>query len=360
MLWSPRVGLQLRAVGEQHRAGARRHRALLGPHAVRLALEPVSAIPASSSGGWRSASTRPTGLRSCPIRRPSRRSVGNAATNEIDLIDPDYKYPSLVRVQPRLRPRPRVLRAHRHGRVPLLAERQRRALPEPEPAAGRARASTAVRSIARNVNTSISDAILLTNTDQGDCVEHRVQGRSAVPQRLLHERRRTSTASRRRFSTAPRRRRRRTGATSTSSGDPNNPPLRALELRPGSPHHVLRRLRHPGAAAASRSRRRRSTAASRAVPGRRTSATTSTATSRTTNDLLYIPASASRSRSPSPTARSQDLMTFVNAEQCLADYIGQIARAQRVPRALDQHLRPAAQCRAAVQAGARPRSRGTC
>ena len=43
---------------------------------------------------------------------------------------------------------------------------------------------------------------------------------------------------------------------------------------------------------------------------------------RGTNDLLYIPASASEYTFTNGTF--QDLMTFVNAEQCLADYIGKI------------------------------------
>ena len=40
-------------------------------------------------------------------------------------------------VQPGLRPRPRGVRTHRHRRVPLLAESQRREVREPQPAAGR-------------------------------------------------------------------------------------------------------------------------------------------------------------------------------------------------------------------------------
>ena len=56
--------------------------------------------------------------------------------------------------------------------------------------------------------------------------------------------------------------------------------------------------------------------------GRRTSTATSTATARTTNDLLYIPAAADRSH-VTRTAPSRICCTFINAKTCLADYIGQ-------------------------------------
>ena len=50
--------------------------------------------------------------------------------------------------------------------------------------------------------------------------------------------------------------------------DPNNPPLGALELRSGSPHHLQRRLRHPDLSRSSRPRSRCSTRDSRAAPTR--------------------------------------------------------------------------------------------
>ena len=60
-----------------------------------------SGTPASSSAASARASTPPTASRSCPIRRtsprPSRAPTRGSFTNEIDVIDPDYKYPSLLR-----------------------------------------------------------------------------------------------------------------------------------------------------------------------------------------------------------------------------------------------------------------------
>ena len=41
---------------------------------------------------------------------------------------------------------------------------------------------------ARNRVPSLSDVILLTNTDKGRRLEHRVQGRPAIPEPVLHER----------------------------------------------------------------------------------------------------------------------------------------------------------------------------
>ena len=90
--------LQLRARAEQHGTDPRRFRALLRPHAVRVAVEPVRQHRQSSSAGCRFRSSRPTATcRSVPTRTTSRETLGNIPANEIDVIDPDYKYPSLMR-----------------------------------------------------------------------------------------------------------------------------------------------------------------------------------------------------------------------------------------------------------------------
>ena len=92
-------GLQLRARREQHGTDSRRPRAVLRPNAVRVAVEPVSATRATNSAGCTSRSAR--GQPQVPFSHRSERAAdersATAATNEIDVIDPDYKYPSLMR-----------------------------------------------------------------------------------------------------------------------------------------------------------------------------------------------------------------------------------------------------------------------
>ena len=152
-------------------------------------------------------------------------------------------------------------------------------------------------------------------------MEPRVQGRSAVPQRLLHERvvplRRVDVDSRRHLVAGgvelgqrlrPRRPERSAARRARTS-------TRVTASR--SPAAMTSRSR-----AASRSPRRRSTAASPAVRGRRTTRPTTTAT-------CAGPTTCSTSRrAPSEftftSGTFEDLMAYVNAEPCLADYIGKI------------------------------------
>ena len=125
-----------------------------------------------------------------PARQPTT-VTGAAAgtfTNEIDLVDPDYKYPQLLRAQPRLRPRPRRLGPRRHRGGPL----RRRPLQDIDyenlnlvptgDAAERRAADLRPRQV-----TTLSDVILLTNTDEGQPVDGQRQAGAAVPQRpVLH------------------------------------------------------------------------------------------------------------------------------------------------------------------------------
>ena len=167
-------------------------------------------------------------------------------------------------------------------------------------------------------------------------MEHRVQGGPAVPQRLLHERRRTSTASRRRSSTAPRRRPRRTGATSTCSGDPNDPPNVRSNFDPGHritfsggydiPH--ARRLHGHGVGVLQRpvgpSRGRRTTAATTTATCARPTTCSTSRRARRSRVHLY------QRHVPGPDD--------VRQRRAVPGGLHRAGpRAQRVPRALDQH-----------------------
>ncbi len=197
-------------------ADARRLRAVRRPHAVRVALEPVRQhrhrVPASEPP----ASTRPTAFPFVPDANAQPTTIGSVATNEIDLIDPDYKYPSLMRGNLAYDRELRFLRPGRHGGVPLLAERQRHQVPEPEPGSGRhaqpdGRPVYHAQPRAGDQRPDPPDQH--RSRAMPGASRSRWSGRSATGSSRT---RRTSTASRDRFSTARRRRRRRTGATSTS------------------------------------------------------------------------------------------------------------------------------------------------
>ncbi len=183
---------------------------------------------------------------------------------------------------------------------------------------------------ARNVNTSISDAIFLTNTDQGDSwsivfkVDRPFRNGFFMSGSYLYG---ESTAIL-------------DGTSSQAasnwgnvyiSGNPNDPPNVRSNFDPG--HRITFSggydIPMPGGFTVTAS------AYYSGQSGRPWSANFGSDFNgdvRTTNDLLYIPASASEPITYT-NGTFQDLMTFVNAEQCLADYIGQahVRNACRAP-----------------------------
>jgi hypothetical protein len=252
-----------------------------------------------------------------PAAQPT--SVGSAATNEVDLIDPDYKYPSLMRLN---------LAYDRDlgvfgliGTAEFLYSQNVNDVryenlnlrqigtrgPDSRPV------------YARNVNTQISDAIFLTNTDQGDAwsivfkVDRPLRNGFFLSGSYLYG---ESTAIL-------------DGTSSQAAsnwgnvyvpGDPNNPPNVRSNFDPG--HRITISggydIPMPGGFTVTAS------AYYSGQSGRPWSANFGTdynSDSRTTNDLLYIPASASEVTFQNGTF--DDLTRFVNAEPCLADYIGQ-------------------------------------
>ena len=262
-----------------------------------------------------------------PTAQPT--SVGNAATNEVDMIDPDYKYPSVVRFN---------LAYDRDlgffgliGTAEFLYSQNVNDVRYENLNLQQVGTRIDGRPFyARNVNTSISDAIFLTNTDQGDSwsivfkVDRPFRNGLFMGGSYLYG---ESTAIL-------------DGTSSQAasnwgnvyiSGDPNNPPNVRSNFDPG--HRITLsggyEIPVPGGLTVTAS------AYYSGQSGRPWSANFGSdfnADARTTNDLLYIPASASEPITYT-NGTFQDLMTFVNAEQCLSDYIGKshVRNACRAP-----------------------------
>ena len=246
-------------------------------------------------------------------------SVGNAATNEIDVVDPDYKYPSLVRgnlaydrelgflglVGTAEFLYSKNLHDIRYENLNLVQTGTR---PDGRPV------------YTRNRVAGISDLILLTNTTEGDSwsaafkVERPFRNRFFVNAAYLYGRSRSIMDG--------------TSSQAASNwgnvyvgGDPNNPPLTRSNFDPGHRVTISGSYDIPVGAGFSAT----ASVFYSGQSGRPWSANYATDYNgdvRTTNDLLYIPANASEYTFASGTF--EDLMTFVRAEQCLADYIGRI------------------------------------
>jgi carboxypeptidase family protein len=252
-----------------------------------------------------------------PSAQPT--SVGNAATNEVDMIDPDYKYPSLVRFNAAYDRElgffgfigtAELLYSQNVNDVKYanLNLRQTGARPDGRP------------TYARDVSTQISDAILLTNTDQGSAwsivfkVDRPFRNRFFMSGSYLYGES-TSILD---------------GTSSQAAsnwgnvyvpGSPNDPPLVRSNFDPGHRITVSGGYDIPMPAGLSLT----ASAYYSGQSGRPWSANFATdynGDGRTTNDLLYIPASASEFTFTNGTF--DDLMAFVNAEPCLAEYIGKI------------------------------------
>ncbi len=252
-----------------------------------------------------------------PAAQPT--SIGNAATNEIDLIDPDYKYPSLVRTNLAYDRElgffnlvgtteflySKNVNDVRYENLNLVQVGNR---PDGRPV------------FSRNRVPGLSDAIFLTNTDKGDAwsivfkVERPYRNRAFVNASYLYGRSRSIMDG--------------TSSQAASNwgnvyvpGDPNDPPLTRSNFDPG--HRITLSggydIPAPGGLDIVAS------AFYSGQSGRPWSALYAfdyNGDVRGTNDLLFIPASADGYRFTNGTY--QDLMTFVNSEKCLSDYVGRI------------------------------------
>ncbi len=252
-------------------------------------------------------------------QQPTSVVGANTATNEIDLIDPDYKYPSLLRTN--------VAYDRQLGFFGLIGTaellysrnihdikyqnlnlRQVGSRPDGRPV------------YQRNLVPTLSDVIFLTNTDEGDAwsvvfkVDRPMRDRFFMSAAYLYGES-TSIMD---------------GTSSQAAsnwgnvyvpGDPNNPPNTRSNFDPGH------RITISGGYDIPLGRGFTATASVfySGQSGRPWSANYGldyNGDVRGTNDLLYIPASASEFTFVNGTFN--DLMTFVNAEPCLADFIGRI------------------------------------
>jgi hypothetical protein len=247
-------------------------------------------------------------------------SIGSAATNEIDLIDPDYKYPSLIRTNLAydrelgifgLIGTAEFLYSKNVNDVKYanLNLQQTSTRPDGRPV------------YSRNVVPTLTDVIFLTNTDEGDAwslafkLDRALRNRFFMNASYLYGESRAILDG--------------TSSQAASNwgnvyvpGDPNNPPLVRSNFDPG--HRITLSggydipLGYGFTAMASVFYSGQS--------GRPWSANYAfdyNGDVRGTNDLLYIPASASEGY-VFTSGTFENLMTWANSEECLANSIGKI------------------------------------
>ena len=247
-------------------------------------------------------------------------TVGGAATNEIDLIDPDYKYPSLLRTNVAYDRELGLFNLI--GTVEFLYSKniddiryenlnlvQTGTRPDGRPV------------YARNRVAGLSDIIFLTNTSEGDAwslafkVDRPMRNGLFMGASYLYGRSRSILDG--------------TSSQAASNwgnvyvpADPNNPPLTRSNFDPG--HRITMSGGYDipvgGGFSATAS------IFYSGQSGRPYSANYAfdyNGDVRGTNDLLYIPASASEPYTFT-NGTFNDLMTWANSEKCLADYIGKV------------------------------------
>jgi Carboxypeptidase regulatory-like domain len=247
------------------------------------------------------------------------RSLGNIPANEIDLIDPDYKYPSLVRGN---------LAYDRNlgffglvGTAELLYTtnvndvkyqnlnlQQIGTRPDGRPL------------VARNRVPTLTDVILLTNTSEGDAwslafkVDRPYRDRFFMGASYLYGRSTsimdgTSSQAASNFINIYR------------PGDPNNPPTTRSNFDPGHRITISGGYDIPVGGGFTVT----ASAFYSGQTGRPWSLLyngDANGDSGFTNDLMYIPANASEVTFTNGTF--DDFMAYINSEPCLSDYIGQI------------------------------------
>jgi hypothetical protein len=253
-----------------------------------------------------------------PFGQPT--SVGSAATNEIDLIDPDYKYPSLLRTNIAYDRELGVFgligtaeflysKNVQDIRYENLNLQQTSTRPDGRPV------------FSRNVVPTLTDVIFLTNSDQGDAwsivfkVDRPFRNGFFMNASYLYGESRSIMDG--------------TSSQAASNwgnvyvpGDPDNPPLTRSNFDPGHRITISGGYDIPlGGGYTATASMYYSGQSGR--PWSANYAFDYNGDIRGTNDLLYIPASTSE-----PYAYTNgtyaDLMTFVNAEPCLAEFIGRI------------------------------------
>ena len=169
---------------------------------------------------------------------------------------PGLQVPVADAEEPRLRPRARGHGPGRQRRVPLLAERQRREVPEPEHHPfGRDPHTRWPHRVPAPGELAVQQRHRPDQQRPGGCVDDRVQARAALPQSLLRER----VVPLRRVHLDP-------GrhvvagdvelAERLQPGGHQQPAADAVQLRSGSPHHRVGLVRDPDAGGPLGARRR--------------------------------------------------------------------------------------------------------
>ena len=320
VLWSPRIGFNY-AMSEDNREQLRGG---LGLFSGRTPYVWLSNQYGSTGIEFQRVSvSRGSGAQRIPfITDPNAQhtAIGSAASNEINVIDPDYSYPSLFRgnlAYDRALPwlglvgTAEFLYSKNVNDIKYenLNMRQTGTRPDGRPV------------FSRDVVPGISDLIYLTNTDEGDAwsiafkVERPFRDRFFANVSYLYGESRSildGTSSQARSN----------WVNVYVPGDTNNPPLARSNFDPG--HRITAsgsyQLPLPADFSATAS------FFYSGQSGRPWSANYGfdyNGDGGGTNDLLYIPASADEGyRFTSGTY--EDLLAFVNAEECLSDFIGKI------------------------------------
>jgi hypothetical protein len=251
-----------------------------------------------------------------PFNQPT--SVGNAASNEIDLIDPDYKFPSVLRTNIGYDRELGVLGLI--GTAEVLFTKSVNDVKYQNLNLQQVGTRFDGRPFySRSVVPSLSDVIYMTNTSKGDAwsivfkVDRPYRDRLFMSASYLYGRSRAIFDG--------------TSSQAASNwgnvyigGDPNDPPLTRSNFDPGhritmsggydipaGPLSLVASVFYSGQS------------------GRPWSALYGTndynGDGRNTNDLLYIP-TGNEPGLVFTNGTYEDLLTFVNAESCLSDYIG--------------------------------------
>jgi hypothetical protein len=320
VLWSPRIGFNY-AMSDDNREQIRGGLGLFSGRTPYVWLS--NQYGSTGIEFERISLSRGSGTRRIPFItdvNAQHTSIGSAASNEINLIDPDYKYPSLFRGNLAydralgvlgLVGTAEVLYSKNVNDIKYqnLNMQQTGTRPDGRPV------------FSRNVVPGISDMIFLTNTDQGDAwsvafkVERPFRDRFFANVSYLYGESTSildGTSSQARSN----------WVNVYHPGDTNNPPLARSNFDPG--HRITAsgsyQLPLPAGFSATAS------VFYSGQSGRPWSANYGfdfNGDGGGTNDLLYIPASASEGYNFTQ-GTFDDLMAFVNAEKCLSDYIGKI------------------------------------
>ena len=248
--------------------------------------------------------------------QPTTIPGAQVATNEVDMIDPDYKYPHLIRGNVGY---DRELVGGWIGTAEFLFSKTVKDIKYRNLNIRQVGTRLDGRPVFGRINTQFSDVILLENTDQGHSWTMTFEGRRTFGTGWFANASYTFGQARSIMD----------GTSSQAAsnwgnvyvpGDPNDAPLTRSNFDPGHRINLAlsREFRIGGAGAfvgtyySGQSGR----------PYSLNYSNDFNSDGRTTNDLLYIPASAGEVAFTGGTF--DQFMAFINSEECYSDFIGQI------------------------------------